>query len=435
MRGWGIFAVALLATTGGMGAPTLPWAGALAWLLTPWLFPQLDARQKRTVGALLGIGLLLALSAAATGHSVSWAKMLTQNTLLIAMLASVTFLQLVAPAPPAVRAEARPAPPWRRLLQVVSAVHLIGAVINLSMVVITVEQLVKRSHAPLPEPMARALARGFLAAALWSPFFAAMAVAITYAPGASLAAIAQYGAPLAVVLIAVSIAEIVRRYPAEALASLPDYPLTPRQLFLPFAMATLVVVGHEWRPDWAMLSVINLAAMGLPFVVLLVRASAADWQHTLYHHIVERLPLMRGELLLFLAAGVFAVGIESWLPVIGHWLPVARFDWVVAALTLAGMIALASIGVHAVITITIVSSWFAPLAPDPVVLALMFLGTWALGLAVNPLSGVHLLLEARFGLSAVQLARGNWRYAMIGYALVVAAIAVRQSQALALAIS
>ncbi|HNQ49418.1 MAG TPA: hypothetical protein PKI22_08400, partial [Hydrogenophilus thermoluteolus] len=95
----------------------------------------------------------------------------------------------------------------------------------------------------------------------------------------------------------------------------------------------------------------------------------------------------------------------------------------------------ASIGVHAVITITIVSSWFAPLAPDPVVLALMFLGTWALGLAVNPLSGVHLLLEARFGLSAVQLARGNWRYAMIGYALVVAAIAVRQSQALALAIS
>lgn len=434
MVGWGIAAVALLATVGGMGAPTLPIAGFIAWLIAPLLYPALDARQKRYVAALFTLGLLLAVGAELQGYRVAWERMLTQNTLLVAMLACVTFLQLVAPAPPLLRHEKGSTPPWRRLLHAAVAVHLIGAVINLSMVVITVEQLVRRAQGPLPEAMARAIARAFLAAALWSPFFAAMAVALTYAPGASLAAIALYGAPLAALLIALSLAEILWRTEREKLTRLPEYPLTPRQLLLPVAMALMVVGLRGWQPTWAMLSVINLAALGLPLTVIFVRYSAREGLHILKQHITQRLPLMRGELLLFLAAGLFSVGVDAWLPLLKGLLPFSRFDTFAAAVTLAGMVLLASLGIHAVITITLVSAWFAPLHPDPVMLALIFLGTWAIGLSVNPLAGVHLLLEARFGLSSVALARGNWRYALLGYLLIVAVIAWRESHSVALSI-
>jgi len=96
--GWAILTVALLATVGGMGAPTLPVAGAFAWGLVPWLYPTLDRRQKRYVVLLFGLGVALGGVAEAAGLTVAWTKVLTQNTLLVAMLAAVTFLQLVAPA-------------------------------------------------------------------------------------------------------------------------------------------------------------------------------------------------------------------------------------------------------------------------------------------------------------------------------------------------
>jgi len=233
--GWAILAVALLATVGGIGAPTLPVAGAFAWGLVPWLYPTLDRRQKRYVVLLFGLGAALGGVAEAAGLTVAWSKVLTQNTLLVAMLAAVTFLQLVAPASGASSGDKtqRPAP-WRRLAQAATAVHLIGAVINLSMVVITAEQWLRRGFSSLPEAMARAVARGFLAAALWSPFFAAMAVALTYAPGASLLAIAQYGVPLAVLLLLWSVVELVQ-YTPEA------------ELEARFGLSALRLARGNWR--------------------------------------------------------------------------------------------------------------------------------------------------------------------------------------------
>jgi hypothetical protein len=91
-----------------------------------------------------------------------------------------------------------------------------------------------------------------------------------------------------------------------------------------------------------------------------------------------------------------------------------------AAIVLAVMIALAAMGIHAVVTIVIASAWLMPLAPDPLLLAMMFLMAWGIGLSVNPMAGVHLSLQGRFGLSALALARGNVRYCLGAYAMAVA---------------
>jgi len=125
--GWAILTVALLATVGGMGAATLPIAGAFAWGLVPWLYLMLDRRQKRYVVLLFGLGAALGGVAEAAGLTVAWTKVLIQNTLLVAILAAVTFLQLVAPVSGAFSGDKTQHPaPWRRLAQAATAVHLIG---------------------------------------------------------------------------------------------------------------------------------------------------------------------------------------------------------------------------------------------------------------------------------------------------------------------
>ena len=78
-----------------------------------------------------------------------------------------------------------------------------------------------------------------------------------------------------------------------------------------------------------------------------------------------------------------------------------------ASLLLLIMVALASIGVHPVISIATAGSLLAPLHPDPNLLAMTFLMTWASGVTSSPFSGIHLALQGRYDVSAYALARGN----------------------------
>ena len=101
-------------------------------------------------------------------------------------------------------------------------------------------------------------------------------------------------------------------------------------------------------------------------------------------------------------------------------LPFTRFGPLEAAIVLAVMIAFAGIGVHSVVTIVIAAVWLSPLSPDPTLLAMIFLASWGIGLSINPMAGVHLALQGRFGLAAHGLARANLRYCAASYLATVA---------------
>ena len=69
-------------------------------------------------------------------------------------------------------------------------------------------------------------------------------------------------------------------------------------------------------------------------------------------------------------------------------------------------------------------AWLAPLQPEPTLLALVFVQSWAIGLAAGPMSGIHLALQGRYGLSAARLARANVRYCLQAYVAAVVWLAV-----------
>ena len=188
---------------------------------------------------------------------------------------------------------------------------------------------------------------------------------------------------------------------------------------MPAVLAVLVGAGHWVVPEWAALAVISLAALVVVCVVVLVQQGARAGGHALYGHVRDRLPGMSGELVLFLSAAVFASGLRALMDSGGLWLPFAAFGVTEAALVLAAMILLAALGIHAVITIAMASAWLAPLQPEPTLLALVFVQSWAIGLAAGPMSGIHLALQGRYGLSAAQLARTNVRYCVQAYAAAV----------------
>jgi hypothetical protein len=335
--------------------------------------------------------------------------MLTQNIALLGMLGAVSFLQLLKAPNDAIEALPRGRIAlWRTAL----GVHLLGAVINLSAVFIMAERI--RALGKLRPEQAMILSRAFLAAALWSPFFAATAIALAYAPGANPLHLASAGGALAAVLLVIAVRDIEKSFDT-TICDFVGYPIHLRSLQIPVLLSILVGAGHWLLPHWTALSVISLASLAIACLAVTFERGVKSGSISIYHHCRDRLPGMAGELVLFLSAGVFASGLQSLISQGGFWIPFSSFGAVEAALVLAIMILLSILGIHAVISITMISSWLAPIHPEPNLLALVFVESWAIGLAAGPLSGIHIAIQSRFGISANTLSRGNMRYCLKAY--------------------
>ena len=397
----------------GSGLPAWP-AGIAAWIAGVALWPRLDRKQRRFSLLLGGLGLAAIALAMLKGVTPVWANLLTQNTALLAMLASVGFLQLVGIDGD----RAKVLPTGRKALtQTLAGVHVLGAVINMSVVFIMAERMAGQHG--LSRTQAAVLARGFLVAALWSPFFAAMAVVLTYSPGASLLEVASAGLPLALAVLVWAAWGLPRDGP-DSLERFVGYPMHPYALWLPLVLSVVVAAGYALLPQWSPLSIISAAALGVSLTAVLAAVGPARAVEQVVGHAARRLPAMSGEMLLFLSAGVFATGIQALLNAVPGWTPFGQFGPLEAAGVLACMILLGALGIHAVVSIVIASAWLLPLSPDPLLLAMVFLMAWGIGLSINPMAGVHLSLQGRFSLSAVGQTRANFGYCAGAYALCVA---------------
>ena len=403
--------MAALAVLNGVGTPLPAWpAGVAAWGAAILLWPKLDRRQRRLVGLLIAIGVLALCWSTVRGAPAYWLGALTQNNALLGMLVGVSFLQLLSLAN-----ATESLPKGRRALwQTLLATHFLGAAINLSAVFMIADRIGPKG-VPRGE-QAALLVRSFLSAAMWSPFFAAVAVAITYAPGASQAGVLAWGLPFAVLLLVLAGRRLERELP-EGGREFVGYPMRPGALAAPLVLAVGVGLMHLWFPSWSALAIITIVAPLIAVVATLWRSGLFAGTDRVVQQARSRLPAMSGELALFLAAAVFASGLRSLMASTSLGMPFDSVGPLQAALLLALMIGFAMIGIHAVISISIVSAWTAPLSPDPVLMATVYCMSWAIGLAVSPLSGIHLALQGRYGLSAVSLARLNAKYGLMAYGL------------------
>jgi hypothetical protein len=387
--------------------PEIPrlFAGIAAWLAGVILWPGVKGLARLQILAMLGVGAVALAWAASMGQAMDWESVLASNQALLSMLAAVSFLRLVT-LPASAADERAPRGP-AALRSTLLGVHLFGSVINLSALMIIGDRL--SAQRPLTQAQALVLSRGFAMAANWSPFFAAMGVALTNAPGAQLPTLALFGLPVAALALGYTAVELGRRPEVNAFTG---YPLHFGALWIPALLALLVLLIHQWRPQVPILSLVSALSLTVTLVVVLARDAIGGMQR-FAAFTRTGLPRMANELALFLAAGVLATGIAAAVAVSGITIGGGSFGALEAAGLLIGMVLLSALGIHPVISIATAGGLLAPLHPDPNLLGMVFLMTWALGVTLSPFSGMHLAMQGRYGIDSHLFLGWNWRFALV----------------------
>lgn len=406
ITGWLLFSLILLSIAHGVSAavPELL-IGVLAWLAGSLLFAQVRGLARLQIFIMLGIGsvgIAWGLFAGSDLHFLQQALLANQS--LIAMLLAVSFLRLVTAlgTDPNEVLPSGKAALWKNLL----GMHVFASVINYSSVMIMGERLARQQ--PLSPLQAVVLSRGFALAAHWSPFFAAMGIALSHAPGSSLPVLVAVGLPCALLALLYSGWEL-SRHPDAAQSYF--YPMHFQALWMPGLLAILVIVVHYLLPALPILSLVSMLALSLSLLLLL--ASRKHSGGEFIEHIHNALPKSANETLLFLAAGVFAAGISAMIYALDWQLSLSHFGATEATILLIISVLVSVFGVHPVISIATAGGMLAPLVDDPNLLGITFLMSWALGVLISPYSGIHLAMQGRFKINGLEFLRGNWRFVLL----------------------
>lgn len=124
---------------------------------------------------------------------------------------------------------------------------------------------------------------------------------------------------------------------------------------------------------------------------------------------------MKAELSLFLVAGMFGIIVSSILIGLNLSLPFSIFDWQIASILLLIFIILAFIGIHPIITISIIGDFLSGV--NHTLLALTFLMAWSTTVSTSPFSGLNLTIVSRYNCNAKEIFKLNILYALKMYCI------------------
>ncbi len=377
----------------------------LAWLVPVLMWQSLGSSARKQTLSLLITGCLALFFSAGQGVFLGWKQIFAVNLPLLAMFVAVSFLTLTN------RNIEDPALPRGKRAVVATALgtHLLGAVINLSVLFVFGDRLQKNGG--LSRSQIIILARSFCAAAWWSPFFIATGVALTYAPGMQWKDTLIPGALMSSIAIAYSITEVCFFRKTE----FSGYPLKFESLTVPVFLAAIVICVHHFRHDVSILLLICVISPAGALAFMKGRPRLA----TLHDFIDNRIAPVSSQFALFLAAGVFSAGLKSVIRVYPALFSIggSSFTPMSFAIVLGVMIIVGIMGVHPIVSIAIVSPLLLPLHPDQSQLGFLFLSSWAISTGCSPLSGVGLALVSRYHASPRMIIQSNWHYAVVMWAV------------------
>ncbi|MCC7411562.1 MAG: hypothetical protein IT495_08015 [Gammaproteobacteria bacterium] len=407
VAGYLILALILTSVGHGVGAAVPAWIpGACGWLAALLLVRASSLVQRLQAVAMIGIG--AAVLAWSTRHAPAAAPLadaISMNQAIMAMIAAVGFVRLVSRSG-VHTGEALPVG-RRALAQTMLGTTLFGAVINVSAMVIVGDRISRAGT--LTRLQALAMSRAFASTALWSPFFAVMVIAVVYSGGARLPVLIAAGVPLALVSLGYTLSELGR---APEAAGFEGYPIHGRALVLPASLAALMLIVHALAPAIAIATLIAMLAPLLTLAIGLVR-HGRRFAAMLDAYVRHELPRMGGEIVLFSAAGVLAVGLAHAAQASRLLPPFAAFGPLQAVLVVFSIALSCVAGLHPLVGIAAWSAVLLPLGSQPDLLGVTFLVSGSIGVCVSPFSGLHLFLQGRYGIPSHHFTVWNARYGIV----------------------
>lgn len=398
--------------------PSWP-AGLCAWLAAMLLLPQIPTKQKRQLAILVVVGLGALGLALAMGETPPLTQLLDANSGLLTLIASVSFLRLVAMPHDSAQTSLPVGPAAFRNSMI--AVALFACVINISAAILIADRLASKGK--LSRFTSQSITRVFSGCPAWSPFFGGMAVVLTYVAHTDLFFVMFAGLPFALAGFLYVLFEAKLRYRDE-LEQFSGYPVTWASLWVPGVLAAVVILGYASLGHTPILIIIAMSSLLVTGSVLLSRVGLTGSYRQLKEHVLHGLPGMAGELTLFIAAGILAVGLRA-IVAAGHIvLPLESFGLLSASLLLALIVLVAAAGIHPVIPVAVITPILTPIHPDPQLLAVTYLIGWSLGTCASPMSGTHLIFQGRYGIPSLHGAMWNWPFVLAMYLVGLCLLAV-----------
>ncbi|MCZ0928411.1 hypothetical protein [Vreelandella janggokensis] len=390
------------------------------WAAVLLLWRDIPRRSRIQAGVLIALGAgMLLVARFVYGAEVDWPAMLQGNVFVVAMLVGVSFITLIGKQGSKGASGSRVTGAGG-VLRTWLGVHFLGTILNLSTVLMVGDKLARRG--PLKMPQLLALNRGLSSAALWSPFFASMGLVISLVPDVEYAHIALAGFPLAMMAGLFTTLELRRRFD---LREVDGYSLAPRSLLMPVGMAALVMLFHFWLTP--SLTIVSIITFLLPAVAVLsnLREGPRFTLRRVRQHTLTRLPAMRGEVSLFLAAGLLTLGLSTLVSAAAgsDWTLFADFGTPQAMISFAAISLSALAGLHPIIGVSVLASTLNLEGGEQTLFAFVALSSWAVGTSVGPLSGINLSLQGRYGVSGYRMMTNNLLYAAVLSLLSLGAIA------------
>ena len=326
-----------------------------------------------------------------------------------------------SPALQATRGAILNQPSGRRFLILSFGVHILGAVLNLAGLALLTTTVEKQTDPKLRRRLTLALMQGFTSASCWSPFYIGMVVVLVAIPTIQWSDVAPTGAVISILIIMAGwFYDRISHRSGTAQPVGEGGVIAPALLIRAFILLATLMAMTMWAVDVTGATIpVALAIVGPPFA--LIWQSAIDWQ---YHHpatssaglinkVVARLPTLRNESIMFVAANIFGVGLASIIPkedlgvvldAVLPW-PDARIVVLILFFQLCAMA-----GLHAVIVVIFLTAVLPPEVlglPDWIV-GLTYLGAWGLSTMVSPFSGTTLFMSRVTGVPGYVI---GWRWA------------------------
>ena len=367
-------------------------------------------KSKRLILFLLFFSFLAFLYSFSNEFYIDYFKAFSINIYLLTLLISVGFLKLIATP----RKDKDELPKGKlSFIKTYLGIHLFGSIINLSSLLLVADKMYKK--AKLTPLQIIVLTRSFSSDAYWSPFFVAFAAALTYAPNLNTFSIISFGIFLAIFSFVITYFEVLGS--KFHLDDFYGYPLSLQTLYLPLLLAFFVLLTHFYNADLKIILLISLFAFLLTILILPIKKGLKESSKILKYHILEELPKMKSEITLFLVAGFFGIIVSSVLLGLDFKLPFIIFDYKIASIMLMIFILLAFIGIHPIISISILGNFFAD--ANHTLVAMTFLMAWATTVSTSPISGLNLTMSARYNCNPKEIFKLNIFYAFKMYIICV----------------
>lgn len=392
----------------------LIFSGLCSWLSFMIFFISLQ--KKKLLLVLLFLSFSTFVLSLLNSFYINYYKIFTVNQYLITLLIGVGFLKLIT-----ITNEKdfhrTTVKGVQSFITTYFSIHLLASVINLSALILVADKMYKKSY--LTNIQLILLTRSFATDAYWSPFFVAFAAAIVYMPNLNTSIILSTGISLAIISFIFTYFEI-KQDKKNVLHDFEGYPISLDSLYLPFLLATFVLITNYYFPHIKIIILVSLFSFFLSLLILFFKYSIKNTFYQIKNHIIIELPKMKSEISLFLVAGLFGIVLNSFILGLNLELPFKELDWIVASGLLAVFILLGFIGIHPIITIAIFGDLLIQV--NHTIVAIVFLMAWSTTVSTSPFSGANLTIVGRYNIDANRIFKLNIFYSLKMYLISVAVL-------------